>query len=573
MPPPKMVSGIVWHQWSPDLFAQAKRENKFVLLDLQAVWCHWCHVMDDVTYSDPRVIALINQKYIAVKVDQDSRPDLSDRYENYGWPATVVFNGDAGEIVKRAGYIPPMPMARMLQAIIDDPSPGPSVTAAAASEAPVVAGADSALSKTERSAMLTQFNSAYDPKEGGWGTIHKFIDADAIEYEMNAARHGDAGAATRVRQTLDAGFHLIDPVWGGVYQYSTDGDWVHPHFEKIMQFQADDMRTYAAASVQFGDPRYAKAAEDIHRFLTGFLASPDGAIYTSEDADVVEGEESDKYFAMADAGRRKVGLPRIDTHVYARENGWAIASLCRLHDLLGDAAALEQAENAARWVLASRALPGGGFRHDDVDSAGPYLADTLAMGRAFLALYKSTADRQWLGRAQSAADFVATHLASRDGGFVTSAASADPSFAPKAQVDENVAAAGFFNLLGHYTGNRADAASARLAMRYLATPRVVESRRFWVAGILLADDECSTDPLHVTVVGTKTDPSAIALYAAALRCPGTYSRVEWQDPTGPPLPNEDVDYPKLKHAAAFLCTANTCSAPITDSTKLAQRMR
>src|SRR5260370_11134501 len=83
--------------------------------------------MDEMTYSDDRVIALMNQRYIAVRVDQDSRPDLSNRYEDYGWPATIVFAADGSEIVKRSGYIPPMPMASMLQAIIDDPSPGPSV--------------------------------------------------------------------------------------------------------------------------------------------------------------------------------------------------------------------------------------------------------------------------------------------------------------------------------------------------------------------------------------------------------------------------------------------------------------
>jgi len=85
--------------------------------------------MEENTYSDPDVIALFQKKYIAVKVDQDSRPDLSNRYEDYGWPATVIFDKDGKEIVKRSGYIPPKPMARLLQACIDDPTPGPSVTA------------------------------------------------------------------------------------------------------------------------------------------------------------------------------------------------------------------------------------------------------------------------------------------------------------------------------------------------------------------------------------------------------------------------------------------------------------
>jgi len=114
---------IDWQPWSDGVFERAAREKRFVLLDLEAVWCHWCHVMDEVTYSDPKVVALIKSKYIPVRVDQDSRPDISRRYENYGWPATVVFNAEGGEIVKRRGYLAPQVMISMLEEIIVDPSP------------------------------------------------------------------------------------------------------------------------------------------------------------------------------------------------------------------------------------------------------------------------------------------------------------------------------------------------------------------------------------------------------------------------------------------------------------------
>src|SRR5438067_3298284 len=105
------AGAIDWQPWSDGVFDRARRENRFVLLDLEAVWCHWCHVMDETTYADPKVAALINARYVAVKVDQDSRPDLSNRYEDYGWPATIVFNESGGEIVKRRGYMPPDEMA------------------------------------------------------------------------------------------------------------------------------------------------------------------------------------------------------------------------------------------------------------------------------------------------------------------------------------------------------------------------------------------------------------------------------------------------------------------------------
>ena len=156
----KKKPGIEWREWSDDIFAQAKKQNRFVLLDLGAVWCHWCHVMEEITYRDPKVIALITSKYIPVRVDQDSRPDLSNRYEDYGWPATIVFNTDGSEIVKRQGYMPPKPMASMLQAIIDDPSPGPSIVA----EAPLEPNKDGDLTEAERTGLRQILRENYDPK-------------------------------------------------------------------------------------------------------------------------------------------------------------------------------------------------------------------------------------------------------------------------------------------------------------------------------------------------------------------------------------------------------------------------
>src|SRR5450432_2320114 len=117
---------LEWNPWSTEVFARAKRENRFVLLDLEAVWCHWCHVMDATPYHDPAAVELLHSGHILVKVDQDSRPDLSARYEDYGWPATIVFDRDGHEIVKRQGYIAPREMVSMLRAIIADPAPGPS---------------------------------------------------------------------------------------------------------------------------------------------------------------------------------------------------------------------------------------------------------------------------------------------------------------------------------------------------------------------------------------------------------------------------------------------------------------
>src|SRR5208282_5904658 len=116
-------SKLDWLPWSDEVFTQAKAEQRFVLLDLQAVWCHWCHVMEAETYANSEVAGLIGERFIAARVDQDSAPELAARYGDWGWPATVVFAADGSEIVKRRGFIPPAQMASLLRAIVADPSP------------------------------------------------------------------------------------------------------------------------------------------------------------------------------------------------------------------------------------------------------------------------------------------------------------------------------------------------------------------------------------------------------------------------------------------------------------------
>lgn len=559
-------SPIAWQAWSKDVFQKAQAENKMVFLDLEAVWCHWCHVMDQTTYREPKVAELLGTGFIAVRADQDANPELSHRYEDYGWPATVIFNAQGEELVKRRGYIPPDAMASMLQAVIDDPTPGPSVRAEEK-----ITPSENAFLSPELAAMIKKNHSEiYDKEFGGWGEIHKLISSDELEYAMAKTEEGDAREEEMARRTLDQALHLLDSVWGGFYQYSDERDWKSPHFEKIMQIQAEYIRLYAKAFSLWQKPGYLEAAMATARYLRDFLTSPEGAFYTSQDADVDAKIDGPFYYAFKDQDRRKLGLPRVDQHIYARENGWAITGLCALYDATGDEAYLEQAIRAARWVLANRALEGGGFRHDQADPGGPFLGDTLAMGQAFLALYASTADRQWLEKAGAAFDFIEKNFKDTEAGFIT--APADPSAVgvlknPVRQVDQNIAMSRFSNLLFHYTGQERFKEAARHAMRYLASPVLIKSRKF-LAGILLADREIAQDPVHVAVVGSKKDPGARALFLAGLRYPAAYKRIEWWDKSEGPMPNPDLQYPELPKPAAFACALRQCSLPVFDPGKL-----
>jgi uncharacterized protein len=558
--------GVHWRTaWNEELLSQAKREHRFVLLDLEAVWCHWCHVMEQQTYADPKVDALIAAHYIAVKVDQDGNPDLANRYGDWGWPATIVLAPDGSEIVKRRGFIAPQNMASMLQAIVDDPTPGPSVGAE-----PAVEAAAGALNPQQRQRLQQQLDQAYDAANGGWGSGQKFLDAYAVQWLLLQAEGHDAGAEQRARQTLDANRRLIDPVWGGVFQYSENLDWSSPHFEKIMSYQADDLRLYALAYARWQDPGDLAAAQAIRNYLGNFLSSPEGAFYVSQDADLSAQTSGHDYYAQAEAQRRALGLPRIDTHVYARENGWAISALCRYSDASGDNTALDAALRAARWIVAHRALPGGGFRHDEKDGAGPYLGDSVAMAQAFLDLYRSTGDRAWFGKAMQTLAFIGQRLRDPAGGFDTAAAprGAKGVFArPVRLYEENVAVVRLANLAWRYSGDAQWQDLAEQGLRYLAAPALLDSGRF-LPGVLLADREFAVAPVHITVVGAKSDPAAQALHAAALRYPSEYLRVDWWDRAEGPLPNPDIRYPALAKAAAYACSAQACSSPVFDAAKL-----
>ena len=557
---------ISWQDWSDAAFRTARAQKRLVLLDLGAVWCHWCHVMEETTYRDPKVVELLGKHFVAIRVDQDARPDLSNRYEDYGWPATVIFDGTGRELVKFAGYIPPERMRSLLEAVVADPTPGPSALADAS-----MPSAGAALTPQVRQRLSTLLFQRYDREVGGWGFAKKFLDFDDVEYCLVRARSGDADAERMAKETLARSRKLIDPVWGGLYQYSDSGDWDHPHFEKLLQFQAEGIRVYSQAYAMWRDPADLQAARDIHRYVRAFLKSPEGAFYVSQDADLVAGEHSAPYYAQDDAGRRKRGVPRVDTHLYARESAWMANALVMLYAVTAEPQILEEASVAAGWVLANRALPGGGFRHDSADAAGPYLGDTVACGRAFLSLWAVTGDRAWLARAREAAALHREDLRRRRHARPRVGRAAEPVCASAAAARrERDGGSPRQTCSIAIRETRRTAALASQAMAYLAIPEVAE--RFPTASVLLVDLELSSEPPHVTVVGARQDAAARTLLGVAWADLVAYRRVELWDRRDGALPNLDVEFPQLDRTAAFVCAAGRCSLPAFTPEDLQKRI-
>jgi uncharacterized protein len=414
------------------------------------------------------------------------------------------------------------------------------------------------LAEKDRQSLTDTVDALYDVDNAGWGTEHKYVDASAIEWSFVSLDQGNQLAMTRVRRTLDANQNLIDPVWGGVFQYSDDVNWKSPHYEKLLSIQADDLRIYSDAYSRWHRKSDLEAAQKIFGYLTKFLSAPDGGFYVSQDADVSVKLLGHEFYAMDDAARRAAGMPTIDVHEYSRETGWAIRALCKYHDVTGDVEALERAEKAAKWALSARQIPGGGFSHGGNSNSGsndgPYMDDNVSMTQAFLALYRSTGVREWLKAAVTTLNFIDTKLRdSRD-------------------IAQNASVVRAANMVHHYTGSESSLRIARHAMKYLTTFAAAANDQFR-PDILLADHELSVAPIHITVVGHKDDPAAKALHTAALRYPTDYLQIDWWDRREGKLPDPTITYPELKQAAAFACTVSACSTPVYEPGEILERVR
>jgi uncharacterized protein YyaL (SSP411 family) len=540
-----------WSEWNDATFARAASEKKFVVVSLQSWWCRWCHVMNRETWADPEVRGVLKDKFIPVYVDQDSRPDISQRYERWGWPATIIFGPDGTEIAKLRGYYSPQYFIPVLTATIEDPSPVEYPEPGGPERGRMLA---TALTDAQRDEILSFIDKAWDDEHGGWSKS-KFVDGPMLTWALQQARQGDQQNTARIKKVLTLMAEtMIDKDIGAISQVNLKPDWSEQAREFPMFAQDAALTAYARASVMFGDPVYRQAADRIYGFLKNTMAAPGGGFYAS--------------MGMSE------GEPGVDKRQYSRETAQAISGLLAYYDATGVAEARQLAIGGARWALAHRALSGGGFRHAEQDKGGPYLADNVEMAKALLALHRSTGTREWLTQARATADFIAaTFIDPATGGFVASASpDAQQLTRPIKQREDNVTAVRTFSLLSSYTGESRYREIAESGMGYLTSPPILDAFGF-LPDVLLAEDELRNEPVHVTIVGAKDDPRSAALYVAALAYPLPNKRAEWWDKREGKLANIDVDYPDYPDGpAAFACTSTFCSYPVTEPREIAAQL-
>jgi uncharacterized protein len=308
---------IQWFPWGTEAFEAAQAQNKPVLLDIGAVWCHWCHVMDGESYENPDLADFLNQNFVCIKVDRDERPDVDARYQRAvqtltqqgGWPLTA-FLTPKGEVFFGGTYFPPddrygRPGFRsVLASVLDAYRARPDqVHAQAQAISRIIAenldeGAPGELSAGILDDSVAQMARSFDPRNGGFGSQPKFPHPAALTLLLHRWHDQPSEQArTIIDRTLQgmARGGMYDHLGGGFHRYSVDARWIVPHFEKMSYDNSELLKTYLDAFALFGNEEYATVARGIVGWVREVLADPEGGYGASQDADVGLEDDGD-YF-------------------------------------------------------------------------------------------------------------------------------------------------------------------------------------------------------------------------------------------------------------------------------------
>jgi len=310
---------VDWHPWGEEAFRKARELDRPILLDIGASWCHWCHVIDRESYEDPEIAKIINEHFVAIKVDRDERPDVDARYQQAvgslsgqgGWPLTAFLTPE-GKVFYGGTYFPPKdafdrPSFRRVLASVAQHYRDSKAEALRDAEALHQALAENrGLLDVEgivNEAMLKEAVAALraqsDPVNGGFGTAPKFPHAGTMEFIMaRYHRTREEGLRNILVRTLTgmARGGVYDQIGGGFHRYSTDAQWIVPHFEKMLYDNAGLLLNYVHAWQLTHDPVFRRTAEGILAWVDETLSDRErGGYYASQDADVGLDDDGD-YF-------------------------------------------------------------------------------------------------------------------------------------------------------------------------------------------------------------------------------------------------------------------------------------
>ncbi|MHB1125630.1 MAG: thioredoxin domain-containing protein [Bacillota bacterium] len=577
-PRPNRAHEVRWRRWGEEPFQEAQEQDKLVLLAISGVWCHWCHVMDETTYSDQDVISLINEHFIPVRVDTDQRPDVNNRYNLGGWPTTAFLSSE-GDLLTGSTYLPPGQLKSILRrlSILDA---GERKTLKEDARALIERTGQEMTGETEPLTWdtyitaLEEVGRTYDPVYGGFGREPKFPMVETLELALDGwIAGGDARLLRIVTHTLhamaDGG--MYDPVEGGFFRYSTTRDWTVPHFEKMLEDNAGLLGCLLGVFQAIGDEYFIGIARDVLRFLQNSLYQPDtGAWSGTQDAD-------EEYYALDAEGRKEKTPPYIDRHIYVNWNGQLARNLIRAAWVTGEHHWEDLALNTLEFLLhrCFNEERGMAHYHDGVQPRlWGSLEDQVMVGYALNAAYQSTGEKLWLDMSEKLARFCLGWLQAPGGGFFDILP--DPTAPgalsrPRTDPAENARAARWLLELAAITGNEEYRSAAHQGLQEIS--RLTGASGLMASGIALATAEALRPWLVLTVVGPGDANETADLHREALVQLLPAKAVRFLDSRQQRAAVEEAGYIADGRCRVHACLGTTCLAPVDTKEGLLELLR
>jgi uncharacterized protein YyaL (SSP411 family) len=302
---------VDWYPWGEEAFEEAKRRDKPIFLSIGYSTCHWCHVMEDESFTNPEIASLLNENFVAIKVDREERPDIDDLYMQFvtamtgsgGWPMTVFLTPDRKPFYGGT-YFPPedrwgRPGVKTVLNLITEQwkNQRDEVLRAGDFLVRAIVRSHEAKGKADEEAVVNekildqgyeQLVTAYDREYGGFGGAPKFPNTQMAAFLLRYwKRTGETEALAMAEETLSrmAAGGIYDHLGGGFHRYATDEEWFVPHFEKMLYDQALLSRIYLEAYQATGKIEFAQVAREVFEYVLRDMTSPEGAFYSAEDAD------------------------------------------------------------------------------------------------------------------------------------------------------------------------------------------------------------------------------------------------------------------------------------------------
>ena len=569
-PRPNMAHEINWQEWGEAAFEKAQGEDKPILLSISAVWCHWCHVMDETSFSDTEVIGLINQHFIPVRVDNDQRPDINSRYNMGGWP-TTAFLTPYGAVITGATYMPPQQLRGALVQVSeayrkqkDTLFPRAQELQRRREEKASLASAGQEVDVSIVDTVLQTVVGVYDPDHGGFGSQPKFPVASTVELLLHMYQStGDVSYRLMVETTLDNMMNggLYDHEENGFFRYSTTADWSVPHFEKMLESNVGLLQLYLLSHLVTGNEEYAGVASRTADYLNSHLYDgASGTFYGSQDAD-------EEYYTLPLVQRQKQKPPGVDSAFYTDLNAMVACAYIEATWALNRPELGDTALKTLEFLLEQ--YQGKGLRHSyfsDGEAGIPaLLADYGYLVIALVDAYGHTSRHRYLDEAQRlAGEMIDIFWDKQGGGFFD--IPEDPQAIGNLKVrdkpiGDNVPAIEAMSRLFHATLKEEYHEAAGTALS--AFVPVYQEYGEAAASYALAVHRFLYSPVEVSVVGVAGSAQTKALLKSATTIPYPHTAVQFMD-VGDEERLAEAGYWPTDEAQAYVCLDTVCLAPISD---------